>query len=141
MKNNLLMTKLLAVTAVILVWLPIAATLVLSLVGSISNRTFLFDYLMPVEYFPLAIVGSGLLLWTAIRARYLARPVSWALDGVVGFLVASQAVAFFTGLSSGAVSGGWPASLANALLTGYILSEVAAGFLGIALLKALFKKD
>ncbi len=141
MKNNLLLTKILAITVSILTWLPIAATLVISVVGSLSAHTFLFDYLMPAEFFPLAIVGSGLMLWAAIRAKHLARPVSWALDGVVGLLVFSQAVAILTGLSNGSVSGGWQEALANGLLGGYVLSVIAMGVLGIFLVQFLFKKS
>jgi hypothetical protein len=110
-------------------------------VGSLSAHTFLFDYLMPAEFFPLAIAGSGMMLWAAIRAKHLARPVSWALDGVVGFLVFCQATAIFTGLSTGAVSGGWQEALVFGLLAGYVLSVIAMGVLGSRLIKFLFKKS
>jgi hypothetical protein len=96
---------------------------------------------MPAEFFPFAIVGSGVLLWAGIRVRYLARPISWALDGVVGLLLLSQAVAVFTGLANGTVSGGgWQQTLATALLAGYVLSVIIMGVLGIYLVKKLFKK-
>ena len=30
---------------------------------------FRFDYLMPVELFPAALIGGGLLVWVSLRAR------------------------------------------------------------------------
>jgi hypothetical protein len=130
----------LAITGTVLDWLPIIGTIVLSAVSTIGSGIFLFDFLMPAEFFPLAIGGSLLLLWAGLRAKRLARPISWALDGVIGFFVLSQAVAILTGLSSGAVvNGGWQENLANGLLAGYVLSVIAMGVLGIRLVVSLFE--
>lgn len=140
MNTKILLTKMLAITGTVLDWLPIIGTIVLSAVSTIGSGIFLFDFLMPAEFFPLAIGGSLLLLWAGLRAKRLTRPISWALDGVVGFLVLSQAVAILTGLSSGAVvNGGWQENLANGLLAGYVLSVIAMGVLGIRLVVSLFE--
>jgi hypothetical protein len=140
MNTKTLLTKMLAITGTVLDWLPIIGTIVLSAVSTIGSGIFLFDFLMPAEFFPLAIGGSLLLLWAGLRAKQLTRPISWALDGVIGFFVLSQAVAILTGLSSGAVaSGGWQETLANVLLGGYVLSVIAMGVLGIRLVVSLFK--
>jgi hypothetical protein len=140
MNTKILLTKMLAITGTVLDWLPIIGTIVLSAVSTIGSGIFLFDFLMPAEFFPLAIGGSLLLLWAGLRAKRLARPISWALDGVIGFFVLSQAVAILTGLSSGAVvNGGWQENLANGLLAGYVLSVIAMGVLGIRLVVSLFE--
>ena len=69
MEKKGVLTKVLAVIWTVLVWFPIVATVVLSMVGSIQVHTFLFDYLMPLELFQVALVGGGLLIWAALRAR------------------------------------------------------------------------
>ena len=65
MEKKVILTKVLAVIGTVLVWFPIVATVVLSIVGSIRSHIFLFDYLLPLELFPVALVGGGLLLCAA----------------------------------------------------------------------------
>ena len=132
MKTKTLWTKVLAVAGTVLLWLPIAATLITAIIGSISARSFLFDYLMPAELFPLAFVGAGLLLWASFRAKLLVRPISWGLDAVIGLPVAAQLIAIFTG--------GWQEILVTTLIGLYGLAIIATGILGIQLCQKLFKK-
>ena len=56
------MMRLLALVGTIAVWLPIAATLAMSALGSTRAGTFRMDYLMPAELFPAVIVGGALLV-------------------------------------------------------------------------------
>jgi hypothetical protein len=141
MKKKTLWTKVLAVAGTVLLWLPIAATLITAIIGSISARSFLFDYLMPAELFPLAFVGAGLLLWASFRAKLLVRPISWGLDAVIGLPVAAQLIAIFTGLANGDVArGGWQEILVTTLIGLYGLAIIATGILGIQLCQKLFKK-
>jgi hypothetical protein len=141
MKNKARFTKILAVVGTVLLWLPIAATLITAIIGSISAKTFLFDYLMPAELFPLAFVGAGLLLWASFRAKLLVRPISWGLDAVIGLPVAAQLIAIFTGLAKGDVPrGGWQEILVTTLIGLYGLAIIATGILGIQLCQKLFKK-
>jgi len=141
MKKKNLWTKVLAVAGTVLLWLPIAATLITAIIGSISARSFLFDYLMPAELFPLAFVGAGLLLWASFRAKLLVRPISWGLDAVIGLPVAAQLIAIFTGLANGDVDrGGWQEILVTTLIGLYGLAIIATGILGIQLCQKLFKK-
>ena len=63
------LTKALAVVGTVLVWIPILAPALFSAAFLIRTRMFRFDYLMPAEIFPVALVGGGLLLWAALRAR------------------------------------------------------------------------
>jgi hypothetical protein len=94
-------TKGLAAAGTIFVWLPILAPVIFSLELLIANRIFRFDYLMPAELFPLILLGSGLLLWAAIRAKSHVKLISWSLVSAVSTLVLSQAVAVVTGIASG----------------------------------------
>jgi hypothetical protein len=59
MEKKSAFTKLLAVGGTVLVWLPLLAPVVFSL---LARRLFQFDYLMPVELFPIAFLGGGALL-------------------------------------------------------------------------------
>ncbi len=102
MERKNVLTKILAVIGTVLVWFPIVATVGLSIVGSISHHLFLFDYLMPLELFPVALVGGGVLLWAAFRARLRqVAVIGWICFAVV-VLIGSQAFAITTtGLASG----------------------------------------
>ncbi|MBN1811399.1 MAG: hypothetical protein JXA14_06160 [Anaerolineae bacterium] len=67
----------------------------------ITERIFRFDYLLPAEFFLAALVGGGLLVWAALRARSRRRLIGWGLGIAVGLLVGGQALAVVTGLASG----------------------------------------
>ena len=79
-------TRVLAVLGTVLAWFPLAATVLISLAGSLVRGAFLFDYLMPAEFFPVALVGGGLLLWAAVRARLRRRWIAWSLGLAVALL-------------------------------------------------------
>lgn len=95
-----LFTKVLAIIGTALVWFPILAPIVLSAIRFVEVRMFRFDYLMPAELFPFALVGGGLLLWADIRARAYHAIIGWGLGIAVGSLAGSQSLAV------GARSGG-----------------------------------
>ena len=67
MKNTL--TKILAGTGTALVWFPLLAPVLLSVILLITEGVFRLDYLIPAELFPLAGGGGILLVWAALRAR------------------------------------------------------------------------
>lgn len=140
MQTKGLLTNLLAITGTALVWLPIAAPILFSLV-KLSERGWLrFDYLMPAELFPVALAGGGLLLWAALRARAHQRLIGGGLGAVVALLVGGQALAVITGLASGETSpeGVWWAVVV-ASLAGYTLAVAAMGIGGIFLVRDLFR--
>jgi hypothetical protein len=62
MEKKDVLTKILAIVGTVLVWIPILAPVVFSVIRFIAQRRFRFDYLMPAELFPAALVGGGLLL-------------------------------------------------------------------------------
>ena len=77
MDNKGVLTKVLAMVGTILVWIPILFTILTSVIGTMSTNVFRFDYLMPAELFPVALVGNLLLLWAAQRARYQRKLIGW----------------------------------------------------------------
>ncbi|HCX79382.1 MAG TPA: hypothetical protein DG577_08205 [Firmicutes bacterium] len=139
MEKKGVLTKVLAVVGTALVWVPILSTLALSVIGSISNRVLRFDYLLPAELFPFALVGSLLLLWAALRARSHQKLIASGLGTMLVFLIGGQAIAIFTDLASGAAEPtGWPWGLVVAFLALYSLALIATCIAGLMLVKNLF---
>ncbi|MBN2549365.1 MAG: hypothetical protein JXB15_09420 [Anaerolineales bacterium] len=134
-------TKALAILGTILAWLPLLAPVFFSVIGSISRRRFLFDYLMPAELFLLALAGGLLLLWAALRARSRQKLIGWSLALAVVLLFGSQGLAVVSGLASGEqeAEGFWFA-LVLAVLAGYILALIAVAVGGVLLLRDLYRR-
>lgn len=132
------LTRLLAIVGTVLVWIPILFTVLTSIVGTISSRVFRFDYLMPAELFPVAIVGALLLLWAALRARSHQQLIGWGLGGAVVFLGGGQLYAVASGLASGATEPtGWPWALVIASIALYSLALIEMGIAGILLVRTV----
>jgi hypothetical protein len=139
MGKNSTLTKFLAIAGMVLAWLPVLTPVLLSLAVLIRAHRFLFDYLGPAELFPLVLVGGGLLLWAAIRARLRRRLIAWAFGITAVSLFGSQALAVATGLASGETEPtGWPWVLVLALIVAYDVAVVAIGVGGALLVRDLF---
>jgi hypothetical protein len=139
-KTNTTLTKILAIAGTILVWLPLLAPVFFSALLLIDKRMFRFDYLMPAELFPLALVGGGLLLWAALRAHSHQAQIGWGLALAVVLLFGGQAIAVVTGLASGEIEpAGWWVILALVALGIYSLSLVIVGLGGAFILRDLFR--
>jgi hypothetical protein len=140
MANKGAVTKILAVAGTVLVWLPIAAPLLLSLAFFGQTGMFRVDWLMPAELFPLALAGGLLLLWAAWRARSQRRLIGGGLGIAVVLLFGGQALAVVTGLASGATGpeSGWLA-VVFATLAVYTGAVVAMGVGGGLLVRHLFR--
>lgn len=132
-------TKALAVTGTALAWIPILAPIVLSLIFRLARGWFRFDYLMPAELFPVALLGGVLLVWAALRARSRRRHIGWSLGAAILMLVGGQALAVSTGLASGASepAGLWWVLVVLSLAI-YTVSVGAMGAGGILLLRDVF---
>jgi hypothetical protein len=129
------LTRILAGAGTALVWFPILAPVLLSLFVILTIHRFLFDYLMPAEFFPFALAGGGLLFWAALRAHSRQRLIGWALGIAVGVLVSGLLLAVVTGLASGKTTPvGWWWLLVLASLVIYSLTLAAVGVGGVLLL-------
>ena len=140
MQRKGVLTQTLAIVGTVLVWFPILAPILLSVVASIQRGFLRFDYLLPAELFPAALLGGVALLWAALRARSRRRLIGCSLGVAVGLLVGGQVLAVVTGLASGETepAGLWWA-LVVASLAGYALALIAMGIGGALLLSDLFK--
>lgn len=95
-------TKILAITGMVLVWVPILAPILFSVATLARVHIFRFDYLIPAELFPTVLIGGGLLLWAAFRARSQKKMIGWGLGIAVGLFVAGLVLSVVSGLASGA---------------------------------------
>jgi hypothetical protein len=139
-KKNIL-TKVLAITGTVLVWFPILTPIILSTIVFMVERIFRFDYLMPAELFPFALVGSGLLLWAALRAHSRTKLIGWGLGIAILMLFGGQGIAVLTGLASGEIEPiGWIWRLVLASLALYSLALILTGIGGTLLLRDLFRQ-
>lgn len=140
MKKKDILTRALAVVGALLAWFPILAPIVLVVIRLVEGRIFRFDYLMPAELFPFAMVGGGLLMWSAIRAHAYRGLIGWGLGAAVGMLVGGQTLAVVTGLASGEIEpAGWQWVLVLASLAAYSAALVAVGIGGVLLVRHLSK--
>jgi hypothetical protein len=139
MKKKGRLTKMLAVAGTVLVWVPILAPILFSAFRLLRTGPFMFDYLMPAELFPLALVGGGLLAWGAQQAGSRRKIIDWGLVGAIGLLVGGQALAMVTGLASGETEPeGWIWALVAVSLAMYTLAVIVMGVGGVLLLRDVF---
>jgi hypothetical protein len=135
------LTKILAIAGCIFIWFPILAPLIFAFVSLFSDGKFRFDYLMPAELFPFALVGGCMLFWAALRAKTYQRLIGWGMAAAIALLVVSQAVAVATGLASGeAEANGWRMILVMGIFILFLISLLATAIGGLALLRMIFKK-
>ncbi len=140
MNNRGIFSRFLAIMGTVLVWLPVLAPVLAAAVRLLEQGGFNFDYLIPAELFPLALVGGISLILVARRTRLRWRLVGWGLGVAIVALGAGQVLAVVTGLGSGeAQAAGWPLALVNASLYLYILALLVTGIGGMMLLRGLFK--
>jgi hypothetical protein len=142
MEKRSVLTRILAIVGTILVWLPVVAPFLFSVLHFVRSGRFLLDYLMPAELFAVVLVGGGVLLWAALRARSQRALIAGGLGAAVAFLVAGQALAVATGLASGEMepTGFWWA-LVVASLALYIAGVVVVGVGGVLLVRDLFRGE
>lgn len=136
------LAKSLAVFGTLFVIIPVIAPIVFSVIFLVSRGFYQIDYLMPAELFPAVLIGSGLLIWAAVRAR-LRRGLIIA-SFVVGIIMlfGGQLLAVATGLASGATepTGFWWAFTLGTIIV-FDLAVLATGIGGILLTIDLFKRS
>lgn len=140
MQNKRTLTQTLAILGTLLVWIPLLAPLLFSALFFLQTNLLRFDYLMPAEMSLFALLGGGLLLWAALRARRRRGWIGWGLGVALAMLVGGQALAQVTGLASGEIepAGVWW-TLVLASLGVYALAVLVMGVGGVLLLRDLFK--
>jgi hypothetical protein len=140
MENKGVLTKILAVAGTVLVWFPILAPILISIVLFIQRQIFRFDYLMPAELGLFAFGGGILLLVAAIRARSRAKLIGWGLGIALFMIVGGQALAVVTGLADGSTEiGGWEWALVLGSLILYVAAVIEVGVGGILLWRDVFR--
>jgi hypothetical protein len=133
-------TKILAILGTVIIWLPILAPVLFSAVTFFRARIFRFDYLMPAEFFLVAMIGGALLVWAALRARVRRGLICWGIGIAAVMLVGGQELAVVSGLASGRIEpvGTWWVIVIASLVI-YSLALAITGIGGALLLRDLFK--
>lgn len=138
MESKPVIQKFLAVTGTVLVWVPVLAPILFSVLGLITSGEFHLDVLMPAEFSPLVLVGGAMLIAVLKWGRLRAPLIPWSLGIAILALVGGQVLVVVTGLASGAVKGGWAMAVVIASLVVYILAVIALGVGGIRLARSLY---
>lgn len=86
--------------ALILIWLPLLVPCILSAIFFCVNGKFMLDILMPGELFLLTLIGSSIMIWIS-RKSGIFKDLLFSYILMIGFLVLSQLVAVYTGISHG----------------------------------------
>lgn len=123
--------------AAILIWLPLLAPVMFSLIALISRGVFHIDYLMPAELSLLEAIGGIMLLWVAFTENYQKKLVGWSVAIAVVSLVGGQAFAEISGVATGAVKD-WQLQLTMGAIAVYTLSIIALGIGAVRLFKKVF---
>jgi hypothetical protein len=140
MKNRNVLSKSLAIIGSLLVWIPLLAPIVFSLALLTRTNMRRFDYLMPAELFPAALLGGALLVWTTYRSHTRQSITRLSFCIAVFLLFGGQLLAVLTGLASGEMEPtGWPWVTVLGTLIGYALALVVLGIGGLLLVRDLFK--
>ena len=135
------LSKIFGVGGALLLWGPILMMVLTAIFGSIANGTFLFDYLMLAELFPLVAFGLVLLVLTSLITHSYAKWVGWGGVAALISLSGGQVFATASGLASGELVGSsfaLPIVIASIVIFNLII--VCLAVLSLFLLKQLFQK-
>jgi hypothetical protein len=136
------LTKSLALIGTLLVWFPILAPIILTMIFLFKSGIFRFDYLMPAELFLFALVGGIMLAWAAYRAGVRFKLIAWSLGIATGMLIGTQGLAVITGLASGETKPeGLPLVLVMTIFTLFLVMLVVTGISGLLLVRDLIRGE
>ncbi len=134
-------TRILAITGIVLVFLPFILPLGFAIPKLFAMHRFQFDFLIPMELFPAVLVGGGLLLWAAVRGRKYIKCIAWSLGITIFVLFGSQGLAVLAGLASGETEpADWRWAIVIAAIVIYWLTVIAIGVGGVLLVRSLYNK-
>lgn len=132
-------TRTLTIIGTLLVWTPLAFTVFTSAIGTLAEGRFLFDYLMPAELYPFALVGALLLLWAALRSQLRIKIIVCSSVMAAFFLAGSMVTASVVGPENLVTKlAGIPFIMVITLLILYEIVLIGIGAGGILLWKDLF---
>jgi len=141
MEKKTVAVRVLAIMGMVLVWIPILAPFVLAAILYIQSGRFLFDFLMPIELFPVIALGWALLILAALVSHSHWLLIGWSFVIAIILLVGGQALAVVTGLADGRIEArGFWFVLVTGIIVGCSLAVVAVGIGGILLVRNLFRK-
>jgi hypothetical protein len=140
MSTHFWFTKTLAISGTVVITIPVLTPIIFSIIRFISISKLQIDYLMPAELGLAVLVGSGLLLWAAIRSKSYLKWIAWCTGIAIVLVVGSQAMAVVTGLASGATEPtGWRYLAVLGGIIGYDFTVIAIVVGGILLCRHLFR--
>ena len=136
MKNKSLISKIIAITGTILVWIPIIAPVLLTIIFLIIKGRLAFDFLMPMELIFLVIIGAILLIISSIIMKFKWKIIGISLGTIISIFILGQFIAEITGIASGETE--MTSTLYFIMITFviiYIISLIILGISGIKLVK------
>lgn len=135
------LSKVFAIAGTLLLAGPILFMIVIAVIGSIANQTFLFDYLMLAEVFPVILLGLILLFLASLLSRVFPKWIGWGSAAALILLAGALLYANVSGLSSGALPAQGGAFIIVVIgIALYDLLILGIAILGTLLIKNLFRK-
>lgn len=134
MKNKLGI-KILSVISTILILFPVVFMVFTSIIGSISEQQFLFDYLMPAEWFFMVLIGIIFLFLVMYVQKYKLKQLIFSSLTMVLFLIAGILYADLSGLSSGTPGASNSETIVIIFFALYTLMVIFNGLYAISITK------
>lgn len=136
------LSKIFGVGGALLLWGPILLMVLTAIFGSIASGTFLFDYLMLAELFPLVAFGLVLSVLASLITHTYAKWFGWGGVAALIALSGGQVFATASGLASGElVESEFALPVVIASIAVYNLIVVGLAILSLFLLKQIFQKS
>ena len=125
-------TRVLAIIGTVLLWLPVILVVVLTVGGVPKEVGWLpFSAVGAMDMFPVVVLGGGVLLWAALRARSHRKVLGLSLAAPVGSIV------FGVVWSQPVPTGVWVLLVTMALIVLYWIGLLIAAVSGISLVRSL----
>ena len=137
MKLTRWLAVVLAVLGIVLALAPIVFALAATNWGALGTEFFNFDWFMPVELFPVTLLGLVLVLAASLLARSRKKLVGWSFGAIAGIFAGAAAWVQLSGLANGDREPGQADMIATAVL----LTLYAAAVIAVCVGGALIVKD
>lgn len=118
-------TATLALVGVVAALAPIVFTVIVTNWGALGTERFVLDWLLPLELFPVTLLGLALILWASLRARLYRALVGLGLGAIAALFAGAAAWVQLSGLASGRTE---PTDatgiIAGALMAAYLVALI-----------------